>query len=1051
MPASAQITVDVSGATKITDYPLGVTLDKDTGCTAEVTNVKSYSESQSIYLEAVGTAGNEARITILTPGLTLGELDTISWMIYALAGYPAHIDITLDTTDSLQSMLTAELAVNNPAYSPPTYGTYNAWLKTFEMSSGDGYGVIDDATVFWVTKLGAGDQDAPSSTLGNWKIGVVDSDPFTELLTTEIGSSTEILKIEIEVDNWIVDSKAYIDDVKVNGVLYHFETKGVDKGDELTVSGTGVTAGSVVNVYWDAVNSGGLKNSTEANPDGSYECTFDVPSDVAGEHWIWVKDLDTVTTKRYDYPIYVLPKLSMSPSSGLPGDKITITGYGFSSVADVIITSAMTPFSTTPVTPETDELGYFTASFTVPDSLDYTSYPVTATDEKGYTATEDFTVGACISLDVAAGPVGSVVEISGEGFYYSATPEDSDAIEDTEVRITGGTIPVTCTIVDYTDPIAVKPDGSFKFEIVIPQVDMDDYDTIEVLYEAVSPDDNTWTSADFEVTGEAEIELDPQFGVQGTTVSIEGFNFIQISGKEIEIVLCGYTAPYAKIQDITTDIETDSDGEFADTFVIPAKSSGQYKIKARSEEYNIEAYASFRIGLMIVIPTPSSGATGTEVVLSGTGFTGGKDWNATFGEITIFETGDGEITGSDLMIGDDVPTFYVPTVDPGTYTISVLDIDSGITVDVDWTVTATSMVEFDPVEAPNEYEVSISGSYFAASEDGGLDFVLYNVTDTGETDNEWDITSDVDPDPDADWLFTTLDEDGNFAVLWTVDESGVLSIGDYILNVTDFDGLFAQAHFSVVEKSINVEPRKPSFARGETVAFDIESTFTQHNSYIEIYDPAGDLYWTTDLMTDGTLEGAEDTVDMWLKVGMIQTVPYYYQTAGGNQLLLLEDATLGTWSWEWYDFDDEELASGTFTVTAAPADVISSQLTQLNADLAQLSTDFASVSTDVNSLSTSVAALSDNLAQTIAAVNANSNAVQDVAAAVASVADTASNAVDAANAAAAAATSAKDAADSAGASASGLTNLVYGAIVAALVAALAAIVSLMQISRRIAG
>jgi len=455
---------------------------------------------------------------------------------------------------------------------------------------------------------------------------------------------------------------------------------------------------------------------------------------------------------------------------------------------------------------------------------------------------------------------------------------------------------------------------------------------------------------------------------------------------------------------------------------------------------------------MIVIPSPTSGPTGTEVVLSGTGFTTGENWNATFGDIDIVEDEDGDVVDTDLELDGDIPTFYVPTVDPGTYTISVLDIDSEIAVNVEWTVTATTMVELDPASAPNEYNVSITGSYFNADpddDDVDLEFILYNVTSDGQTDDDWGIDVREIYDYGTEERSAILDDDGNFTGWWVLDEDDVLSLGDYIINVTaeDADDIMGQAYLTIVTKSIIVDTRKSSFARGETVAFDIQSTFIQHKSYIEIYDPAGDLYWTTDLMTDGT--GA--TEDMWLKVGELQTVPYYYQTAGGNTLLLLEDAPTGTWSWEWYDDDDDELASGTFTVTAAAADILSAQLEALGGDLSQLSTDFAAIATDMSGLSTDVASLADSVSQAISAANAAANAVSQVATAVANVADTAANAADAANDAVAAANNAQEAAESAGAAASGLTNLVYGAIVASLIAALAAIVSLMQISRRIAG
>jgi hypothetical protein len=522
-----------------------------------------------------------------------------------------------------------------------------------------------------------------------------------------------------------------------------------------------------------------------------------------------------------------------------------------------------------------------------------------------------------------------------------------------------------------------------------------------------------------------------------------------MSDEEIVIELWTDADPSVYVSYITDKLDTESNGEFLGTFTIPAEHSEVYQIKAVQADYNIYATAIFQIGLMIVIPSPSSGPTGTQVILSGTGFTADNNWNATFGDITIVADDDGDVDGdTDLLLDGQVPKFYVPTVDLGTYTISVLDIESEIAVDVEWTVTATTMVEFDPVSAPNDYNVSITGSYLNAEEEGELEFVLYNVTSDDEVDEEWDIDVKTYIKKDDKTIKTELDEDGNFTGYWFVEDDETLSLGDYILNITtDDDNIFAQSYFTVIEKSIIVNPRKSSFARGETVAFDIQSTFIQigdpvkdEYSYIEIYDPIGDIYWTTNDFEE----------EMWLKVGMIQTVPYYYQTAGGNQLFLLEDAPLGTWSWEWVDWDDDVLDDGTFTVTAASEDILSAQLTELSGDLSELASDFASVSTDMGTLTSDVASLSSSVAQAIAAANAASDAVQDVAAAVASVADTAANAAEAATSAATAAASAKTAAESAGSAASGLTNLVYGAIVASLVAALAAIVSLMQISKKIA-
>jgi hypothetical protein len=806
-----------------------------------------------------------------------------------------------------------------------------------------------------------------------------------------------------------------------------------DYGDLIIVEGTGVTAGESVRIGWDGLQAWdgekGILNSTTAKGSGAFEVWFDVPSAVAGNHYLWLKDMETGDTYMYSNPFVVKPKIKFSPSSGLVDDKITMSGYGFSDEEDIdpIIYEdgyGNSSLTTTPATPESDELGHWECTFKVPHD-EYGKWKITATDESAVTGSGSFTIGAAITLDPEVGPVGTVVEITGRGYTEGQDIDTGDVtIDGVEAKV-------------IKDDV-VDEDGEFKIEVVIPQVgDVDEYDLIV-------KENATGVSGDeeFDVTGLAEIEIEPEFGVQGSTVTIEGWNFTQISGKEIEIWLAWQNDTL--ISEISDNLDTESDGDFVGSFTIPAKSGGKYHIMALMDTYNINATAGFRIGLMIVIPTPTSGPTGTEVTITGTGFTEGGTWNATFGDYDIVEDDDGDVTGgSDLELDGDVPTFYVPTVDPGTYTISIYDIDAELSVDVDYTVTATTMAEFDPMTAPNEYNVSISGVYFNADSDENdveLEFVLYNVTSDGEKDEEWEI--DVYVGPKNSTTVAELDDDGNFTGWWVIDDSDEMSLGDYIRNVTasDADNIMAQAYLSIVEKAIDVETRKTSFSRGETVAFDVWSSFAQEDSYIEIYDPAGDLYWTTN----------EFEANMWLKVGTLQTVPYYYQTAGGNQLLLLEDAALGTWSWEWYDDDDDELSTGTYTVTESPANVLSEMMTELQGDLTDLSADFSSVSSDVSTLTSDVASLSTSVAQAIAAANAASDAVQDVATAVASVADTANNAATAATNAAAAATSAKDAADSAGAAASGLTNLVYGAIVAALVAALAAIVSLMQISKKIA-
>jgi uncharacterized protein YoxC len=820
--------------------------------------------------------------------------------------------------------------------------------------------------------------------------------------------------------------------------------------DTIIVTGQGLTAGEEVEVGWDSLNAWdgekGILNSTEATGAGDFEIWFDVPEAVNGQHYIWLKsETDTWGgSLEAESSFTVNALIEFSPSSGLPGDDIEISGYGFDEEEEVshFTFDTVGPYSVplnitmSPSSPETDEVGSWSAEFEVP-AYAYDTYTCEAVQNP--TATATFTIGAAIKLDIEEGPVGTVVEIRGRGF----TPTID--IDTGMVTIDG----VDCYV---TEDDTVDGDGDFTIECVIPSVpDEDDY-TVTV------NDGSESAGADFEVTGLAEIEVDPEFGVQGSSVDIWGWNFTQISGEDIVLKLWDPdTMPWTEIQDIE-EFESDNDGEFEGLFIIPARSSKLYKLQAIQEDYNIEAITDFRIGMMIVIPTPKSGPSGTKVTLTGTGFTEGEDWNASLGGVLVAE---GVVdASSNLEIAGEIPQFFVPTLEPGTYTLEVLDIDTEITVDSEFTVTDTTYITTDPLVAPNGYNITIEGFFFSEEEGVDVEFLLYNVTADGEVDEEWDVVARMGVPASTD---VETDEDGEFVAWWEIphEDDETIWIGEYWLNVTDDNDLYAQYVLNIVPKTVEIDPRKDTFANGETVAFNIIVSFPNPDSYIEIYDPDGELYWQTDIFD----------ADVWIKVGTVNVVPYFQQVAGGNPMTLM-DAALGTWSWTWFDDEDEEIDSGTFAVTEAPEDVLAGQIAELGLNLDGLMEDFVGLGEDLTGLSTDVTTLTGNLASlagsvsslssdvtslagdvanAIQAANTASGKVDDLAETVADIAEVASNAATAAQNAAQAASAAQTAAEQTGQQTSGLTTLVYGAIGAALVAALAAIVSLMQISRRIAG
>jgi len=292
----------------------------------------------------------------------------------------------------------------------------------------------------------------------------------------------------------------------------------------------------------------------------------------------------------------------------------------------------------------------------------------------------------------------------------------------------------------------------------------------------------------FEVSGLSEFEVDPFYGPPGTTVNVHGYNYSTIQGETVSIELWDKD-PLEWRMDLET-FTTDADGEFSRSLIIPAAPFDDYLILAVQDLYNINATCDFRLGIIVILTNPTRGPTGAQVQLTGTGFTPYGEWNATIGDTPIFTN---ETVSGDEQISE---TFYVPNLDIGTYDVTVLDVDTGIAVTTEFVVTDTAEIYLDPVEAPSGYNVTIGGRYFAAEEGTGLEFVIYNSTGAWQMD-----VREGNPGTPA-----VTDSDGNFTAWWMVPQ---LTAGDYIVNVTDAKGIWAQRKFTVRAPeiiSISVDP-----------------------------------------------------------------------------------------------------------------------------------------------------------------------------------------------------------------------------------------------------
>lgn len=218
-PAGSPGSTGATGATGPTSL-FTISLTRKNGGSARVHSAQVFSGTVAIALSAVGVVGTPDEGTIVitpTVPLPLGYLQSISWQEYLTTGYPPHIDIYLDNTGDgvADDLLVVEYAYNNMTHytteAPMPYGALiQAWYATFS-DDGNGPAQVDDTCYAWLNSGAAGPPGGAghiAGTLAQWKSGI-----------SGFNATSTIVKIELEVDDWVVLSQAFVDQITINGVV----------------------------------------------------------------------------------------------------------------------------------------------------------------------------------------------------------------------------------------------------------------------------------------------------------------------------------------------------------------------------------------------------------------------------------------------------------------------------------------------------------------------------------------------------------------------------------------------------------------------------------------------------------------------------------------------------------------------------------------------------------------------------------------------------------------------------------------------------------------
>jgi len=203
-------------------------------------------------------------------------------------------------------------------------------------------------------------------------------------------------------------------------------------GDVASVDGTGFAAVKNVIIYFGSQAVG----SAQTDETGRFSnATFTVPESPRGEHP--VRAVDAVGNFAQDN-YSTRESVNMSPTSGMPGTEILLSGTGFK--ADRPFTVSFGGQAVSPIVPEprTDDIGNFGYVFTVPQRPNGT-YVVEVSDGANQ-AEADFTIEPGVSLSPATGTPGTEIKVAGNGFNGQVTVKYDEQIVATTMADPAGDI-----------------------------------------------------------------------------------------------------------------------------------------------------------------------------------------------------------------------------------------------------------------------------------------------------------------------------------------------------------------------------------------------------------------------------------------------------------------------------------------------------------------------------------------------------------------------------------------------------------------------------------
>jgi len=337
-------------------------------------------------------------------------------------------------------------------------------------------------------------------------------------------------------------------------------------GTEVTVNGYGFTASQDIRVSFQDTEKTGKADGTK----GSWEVPLTIPPTPAGGYIFEVEaKVDTVWVNRGSKHFMVTPEITATPSSGTVGQAVEVSGTGFASEEEDIEVTFDGEVVKTNI--YADEDGSWSAVIAVPPVqsgryiIDASGMLTRARDVPDV----EFIVGAGVSVEPSLAYVGDTITVAGGGF----------APGETDIKVTFGGKVVAA---DITADI----DGIWGSSFVLPVSTFGSH-TVSASGDITKPAVTTTLDT------KAKIEkLSPVGGAPGDSVTLTGSGFH--GNQELTVTLAGTVVP--------GDMRTQTNGNVAISFRVPASTAGKQTVKATDEGGATDS-ADFTVKEK-VLPTP---------------------------------------------------------------------------------------------------------------------------------------------------------------------------------------------------------------------------------------------------------------------------------------------------------------------------------------------------------------------------------------------------------------------------------------------------------------